>query len=109
LAGNYGVDDPGFPKQRLSTQLYVWDGPGGNAQPTKLMDSGTAPDGNPMSFEAIGSIRQLPGGKWEVQLLCDDGSTSHGKKASDGVTVNPFADRYFWGEYYSFSLPPKKL
>jgi hypothetical protein len=47
----------------------------------------------------------LGGGNWEVQLLSDDGgSLDHGKKYQDKKTERPFNERYFYGEFVTFSI-----
>jgi len=110
LAGNYGVG----PGQNLSTRLFAWDGPGENGiyksdgpntKVTFLKENGTDPEGKYMSYEAIGRIKDLGGGNWQVQLLSDDGgSLDHGKKYQDKKTERPFNERYFYGEFVTFSL-----
>jgi hypothetical protein len=112
LAGNYGVKGA-YDDQGQSTKLFAWDGPspGGfykatdaNTQVTYLAQNDTDPEGKYMSYEGIGRVANMGNGRFQVQLLSDDGgSKEHGKTYTDGAE-RPFTERYFYGEFVDVNI-----
>lgn len=116
LAGSYGVG----PTLTQSSLIYAWNGQAESTDgklvgsPVMLsvvgLESGErTAEGRHladnardkwMSIEAIGQISvDMDGNILSVQVLADDGGTSHGKKDTNNQ-INPFSKRYFWGEVY---------
>ncbi len=83
-----------------STLLYTWDGSvtNGHGTVSKLSTDGVKEPGTDryLSFEAIGQITgNLADGTAVVQLLSDDGGSTHGKN------LNDFNERFFWVQFFT--------